>query len=189
MNKEIDYHSISVYLAKADPLSLLAVNPGLIIWTFIIFSLVFLILRKFAWQPIAQALDQRAAKIAEEISNAEKLEKNAQEKSDLYEEKIKDSVNVAERIIDEKRKEAEILKKKMIADTHNETAEMLKNAKKEIERAKQDAQSEIQKVIVRLSVQYAAKIIGREIKPQDHAEIFQESLAKVQKFRVREDAN
>ena len=42
--------NVAVAAEEGGSLSLLAVSPGLIIWTFIIFGLVFLILQKFAWR-------------------------------------------------------------------------------------------------------------------------------------------
>jgi F-type H+-transporting ATPase subunit b len=56
-----------MYLAAGG---LLDVNPGLLIWTIITFSIVVIILRKFAWNPIINALDERADKIHGDIEKA-----------------------------------------------------------------------------------------------------------------------
>ena len=52
--------------------SLLSVNPGLIIWTIIIFVLLLLLLWKVAWGPLIKALHNREETIKTSLENAEK---------------------------------------------------------------------------------------------------------------------
>ena len=47
-------------------------DPGLIIWTTIIFTLLLIILKKFAWKPILKAVDERNNSIKESLLAAEK---------------------------------------------------------------------------------------------------------------------
>ncbi|MEL7342356.1 MAG: F0F1 ATP synthase subunit B, partial [Bacteroidota bacterium] len=47
-------------------------EPGLFLWTTIIFLTFFFILRRFAWKPIINALDKREQDIANALGEAEK---------------------------------------------------------------------------------------------------------------------
>ena len=47
-------------------------DPGLIIWTTIIFTLLLIVLKKFAWKPILNAVDERNKTIEESLRAAEK---------------------------------------------------------------------------------------------------------------------
>ena len=47
-------------------------DPGLIIWTTIIFTLLLLVLKKFAWKPILTAVDERNKSIEEALKAADK---------------------------------------------------------------------------------------------------------------------
>ncbi|HMY44659.1 MAG TPA: ATP F0F1 synthase subunit B, partial [Leptospiraceae bacterium] len=63
--------SATLFIASEGGLSLLSVNPGLAIWTTLTFLLVLGVLHRFAWQPIIQALDERAGKIQSDLDRAE----------------------------------------------------------------------------------------------------------------------
>ena len=45
-------------------------DPGLIIWTTIIFTLLLILLKKFAWKPILSAVDERNKSIEEALKAA-----------------------------------------------------------------------------------------------------------------------
>ena len=50
---------------------LLNINPGLIIWTIITFLFVLVVLGKFAWNPLLEALHSREQEIADLLKKAE----------------------------------------------------------------------------------------------------------------------
>lgn len=54
-------------LLAAKGLSLLDVNPGLVVWTLVTFLAVVLVLKKFAWDVILKALDERAETVQNDI--------------------------------------------------------------------------------------------------------------------------
>ena len=54
---------------------MISFDPGLIIWTTIIFTLLLLVLKKFAWKPILTAIDERNLSIEEALKAAEKAKK------------------------------------------------------------------------------------------------------------------
>ena len=78
-------------------------DPGLIIWTTIIFTLLLLVLKKFAWKPILTAVDERNKSIEDALKAADKAkEEMAQLTADN------------EKILTEAKKERDTLKKAMI---------------------------------------------------------------------------
>ncbi|MDP7149308.1 MAG: F0F1 ATP synthase subunit B, partial [Nitrospinaceae bacterium] len=63
------------------------VFQSLAFWSVVSFALLFLLLKKYAFPPILEALEERENKIRTEISDAEKLRQEAQElKADLEKE-------------------------------------------------------------------------------------------------------
>jgi F-type H+-transporting ATPase subunit b len=54
-------------------MQLLTPGFGLIFWTLLSFIIVFLILKKFAWKPILNSLNQREKGIADSLATAEKI--------------------------------------------------------------------------------------------------------------------
>jgi F-type H+-transporting ATPase subunit b len=51
---------------------MISFDPGLIIWTTIIFTLLLIVLKKFAWKPILSAVDERNKSIEEALKSADK---------------------------------------------------------------------------------------------------------------------
>ncbi|KXK44213.1 MAG: ATP synthase F0 subunit b [Bacteroidetes bacterium OLB11] len=56
-------------------MDLLTPEFGLFFWTLIAFVTVLFLLKKFAWRPILDAMNERERTIADSISAAEKSEK------------------------------------------------------------------------------------------------------------------
>ncbi|MBD0287722.1 MAG: F0F1 ATP synthase subunit B, partial [Flavisolibacter sp.] len=64
-------------------MELLTPSFGLIFWTLLAFLIVFFILRKFAWKPILNSLDNRERVIADSLETAERVKRDmAQLKSE-----------------------------------------------------------------------------------------------------------
>lgn len=55
-----------------DSMQLVTPAIGLMFWTVVIFILLLVILKKFAWKPILKAVDDRNNSITEALSSAEK---------------------------------------------------------------------------------------------------------------------
>ena len=117
----------------ADPGSALVVpDPGMVIWTWLVFFLVFFLLRRFAWKPILKSLEEREDSIKKSIGDAEEanrsLEKAMQEQRTLIDEsrrKAADDVNDARN------------------DATATADEITETAKKDSERAIAEARAEI----------------------------------------------
>ena len=53
-----------------DPMSLVTPSIGLIFWTTVVFTLLIILLKKFAWTPIINSVDERNKTIEEALSSA-----------------------------------------------------------------------------------------------------------------------
>ncbi|MCE1190062.1 MAG: F0F1 ATP synthase subunit B [Ignavibacteria bacterium] len=160
---------------------LLSVNPGLAFWTVLTFLLLLVILRKVAWTPILQALDEREAKIKESLEQAEKaqseakalIEENRQNMSKAEDEARKllaDAQKIAERNIEASRGEAKAQAERIIAD-----------AQQEIDRKKQEALNEIKGQIAELSVAIAEKVIRKNLSEQVQKDVIDQYINELQK--------
>ena len=54
-------------------MSLLTPHLGFFVWTIVAFVVVLLLLKKFAWKPILNSLDEREKGIADSLSTAERV--------------------------------------------------------------------------------------------------------------------
>ncbi len=167
------------FLAEGGGIALLDVNPGLVIWTFIIFGLVVFILRKFAWNPIANALDSRAQKIHEDIDRAEKLRKDAEARLNEYLDKLNGLREEGQEIVAEARKDADALKSEILGAAKKEAEELKNRALREVNLAREHALEDISRQVTELSIAVAAQILERDLKAEDHQKIINETVQKM----------
>jgi F-type H+-transporting ATPase subunit b len=165
-------------------LNLLQVDPGLLIWTIITFSIVFFILKKFAWGPIIHALDERAEKIHGDIEKAEKLRSEAETVLQEYKAKIANAHDEAIAIVNEAKSDATVLKNKMIQDTNVEIQRIKDQSLRDIELARLKALQDIQQNVLDLSISIASKILEKQLKAEDHANFVNSELENLKKVKV-----
>jgi len=140
---------------------------GLFFWQVLIFVGLILLLRKFAWKPILDAVNEREEGIKEAMLAAENARKEMMAlKSDNQ--KLLDEAR-SER--DAMLKEATAIKDKMIADAKNEAqvqgAKMIEQAKATIESEKNAAVAEIKNQVSSLSLEIAEKLLKEELTNKD----------------------
>ena len=158
---------------------LLKVDPGLLIWTLITFSILVLILWKTAWIPIIGALDSRAEKIRTDIENAEKSRLESEKILAQYKEMMANAKDESAKIISLSRIEAEKVKNDIIDKASIESKAIADRAKNEINVAKENALADIKSEVVLLSTEIASKILKKNINADDQRSIVKETLDKM----------
>jgi F-type H+-transporting ATPase subunit b len=152
-------------------------GAGLVFWTAITFSIVLVVLYKFAWGPLAEALDQREANIAGKVADAEKVHADAEALRKKYEDQLEGIRQEAQQIIDE----GEADKKRIIQEAHDKATSEAKavrdRAEREIHLAKNKALEEVKLDAINLGVQIAEKVIAAEVDGAKHKAIVDEVLA------------
>lgn len=158
---------------------LLKVEPGLLLWTIITFTVLVLILWKAAWKPIVEALDARAEKVRSDIENADRSRQEAEKLLAQHRELMNNAKTEAANIIADGRAEAEKMKNDIVNKATTEAKDLSDRARKEIDLAKDKALAEIKAEIVVLSTDIAAKIINKNLKAEDQKALVEETLNKV----------
>lgn len=173
-----------IYLAAGGLDALLQVEPGLLIWTLITFALVVVILRKYAWNPIIHALDERAEKIHGDIEKAEKLKTEAEAVLSSYNAKLTAARDEAIAIVNEAKSDATNLKNKMLEDAQKEIRASKEQSIKDIELSKAKAIQEIQEQIVDLSIAIAGQILEKKLKTEDHSAFVKSEIVRLKNAKV-----
>jgi F-type H+-transporting ATPase subunit b len=158
---------------------LLKVSPGLLLWTIITFVVLLLILWKAAWKPVVEALDTRAEKVRSDIESADRARQEAEKLLAQHKEMMDDARNEAAKIIADGKSAAENIKNEIIEKANSEAKGLSERVKKEISLAKDKALSEIKAEVVILSTEIAAKIISKNLNPDDQKALVEETLNKV----------
>lgn len=127
---------------------LLQPNFGLIFWTIVNFLILVILLAKFAWKPIINALDAREKKIKDDISSAQLARAEAQKIQQEMEAKLEELSSQSAQKLKEAQEIANEEKKKMLDSAAAQANAMVEQAKAEIA-------GETQKAIEALKAQMA----------------------------------
>jgi len=136
---------------------------GLFFWQFLIFVGLIFLLKKFAWKPILDAVNEREEGIRNALLSAENAKKEMQNlKSDT--EKLLAEARLER---DTMMKEAREIKEKMINDAKTEAQvagqKMIEQAKASIESEKNAALAELKAQVSTLSLDIAEKLLKDEL--------------------------
>jgi len=143
--------------------------------TLIIQMIVFLILvgvtMKWIWPPITAALDERAAKVAEGLSAADKARAElANANKRIEDELAKARTDAATRIANAERMALQIVEDAKAKAT-DEGAKIVAQAQAEAQQASTKAREALRDQVAALAVKGAEQILRREVNPAVHAEL------------------
>ncbi len=140
---------------------------GTLFWSALIFGLFFLILTKFAWKPVLNAVKARDEMIKGSLESAEKAREDMKKMQADNEAILRKAREERENIL----KEAREARDKMINEAKYKAAEeaekLTEKARQGIEREKDKALSEIHDQVAFLSVEIASKLLGEKLKETD----------------------
>jgi F-type H+-transporting ATPase subunit b len=157
-------------------MGIISPDIGTIFWMVLGFSIVFFILRKFAWKVILQSLKEREQSIEEALSLADKArEEMAVLKAD-HDSLLKEARAEREAMIGEARKIRADLIEKAKEDASQEADKVLENARKEIENEKRSALNDIKAQVADLSVEIAEKILRKELSIENKQQDYIQSM-------------
>lgn len=149
------------------------------LWTIIVFVLLLWVLKKFAWRPVLNTLNEREKRIEDSIKSAEKARDEAQAHLEEQRRHLENAKNEAQEIIAKGRKAAEGIKEDLITRARIESEQMLSKAQNEIALSRDKAIEEIRAIAVELSLVATQKLIRKTLTEQDHQVMVEESLKEL----------
>ncbi len=179
----------ALVLGSAAPLyaaegGLLDINPGLSIWTVIIFGLVFLILWRLAFPKILGAVEAREAHLREMIEAAERDRAEAatliaDNRREMEEARAKIQAAMAEG-----RAEVERMKAEILAEARRDQEEMLQRARRDIASEREAALDAVRRDAVDLAIRAAEKLVRRNLDGEDNRRLVREYLGEVSETAI-----
>ena len=147
------------------------VQWGDFLFYLIMFIIMLLIVKHFAWGPVTKMMDKRATKISNDIDSAEKARKEAEDLAAKRQTALENSRAEAAGIINRAKQNGEQQKASIVNAANEEVKTMKANAKKDIRQEKQDALSSVKNDVAELSIEIASKIIQKELTPESQKEL------------------
>jgi F-type H+-transporting ATPase subunit b len=140
-------------------------------WTLFVFAGLLFILTKFAWKPIAVALDEREKHIRDQIAAAENANQRASALLAEHDRKLADVQNEVRAIIDEARRDAQHTQQEILKQAQSEAQATRDRSVREIEQARDQALKDLFEQAANVATDVAAKIVRKSLNPQDHREL------------------
>jgi F-type H+-transporting ATPase subunit b len=157
----------------------LTVEPGLMIWTVVVFLLLLLILKRFAYPALLGAVEARERALQQQLDEAER---NRAESAALLAEHKKllaEARTQAHGLLVEARTTAEKERALAMEKTMQEQQQLLERARRDIGDERDRAITELRREAVDLSLAAASKLIGERLTSDTDRKLVQEYLASL----------
>ena len=136
---------------------------GLFFWQILLFVLLLLLLKKYAWKPILEALNSREEGIQNALDEADKARQEMVDLKSSNEKILKEARAERDGLL----KDARMIKEKMITEAKDEAKaqsnKIIQQAKQTIENEKLAAITELKNQVAELSIGIAEKIMKDEL--------------------------
>jgi F-type H+-transporting ATPase subunit b len=173
--------SLTIALAQQEHAASgpLTVEFGLMFWTVIVFVLLLLILRKFAYPALIGAVEAREKALEEQIAEAERARAEAEALLAEHKQLLAEGRTAAHALLVEARTTAEKERALAMEKTRLEQEELLARARRDIVTERERAIAELRREAVDLSLAAASKLIGERLTSETDRKLVEQYLASL----------
>jgi F-type H+-transporting ATPase subunit b len=137
----------------------------------IVFVILVVFTMKFVWPPITKALDERAKKIADGLSAADKAKAELSNANKRVEEQLSSARKDATQRLADAERLAQSMVEEAKGRASEEGAKIIASAKAEAEQESIKAREALREQVAALAVKGAEQILRREVNAGVHAEL------------------
>lgn len=140
-----------------------SIDPGMIIWVWVTFGFLLLLMGKYAWKPILNAIESRESYVRDTLDKANRTNEEAQLLFENHQKLIANSEKEAHKLLKESRELADKMRDDVLKKARDEASEIMDKAMIEIENQKNSAKVELQGLVADLSINIAEKLINEKL--------------------------
>ncbi|MDR1428729.1 MAG: F0F1 ATP synthase subunit B [Spirochaetaceae bacterium] len=138
-------------------------------FTFINIGILFFVLRAILFKPVSKFMDQRAAKIRNDIEGAERDREEAKKLLEEQEEVMVEARKEAGRVIKNARSQAEEQAERIIAGAKADAEALLKRSREDLEAERRNAMTLFRAQAAVLVMKASGRLLRRELSGEDRA--------------------
>jgi len=158
--------------------SLITPGIGLIFWTTVVFLLLLVLLGKYAWKPILNAIKTREDGITKALASAESALNDMRELKSNNEKILADARNERDALIKEAREAKEAIINEAKTKAQKDADRILASAREQIINEKNAAVTELKNQVATLSIEIAEKILRSELSSDEKQKALVNNLMK-----------
>ena len=130
---------------------------------------LFLVLKKYLFKPVMKMITDRQAEIDQMYDAAGNAKEEAEAMRQEYAQKLEQAQQTGERIVKEAVERGQSREEEIIRNANLEANAMMEKASAAIAQEKKKAINDAKDEISELAVAIAGKVVGRELRQEDHA--------------------
>ena len=158
---------------------ILTPHGGLMIWTLIIFALLYFVLRRYAFPAITAAVEAREKALEDAIAGAKRDREEAQRLLAEQRAQLEGSRGEAQKLIADARAAGDKMRADMLEQTRQQQAELLERARRDIDAERERAIADLRREAVDLALAGASKVIERNLDDAANRQLVESFLAGV----------
>ena len=159
--------------------ALIQVTPGLMIWTIVCFLVTLFVLKRFAFGPVQQMIDQRRERIKQSLEEADHARAEARELLEEHRKLLAGARTDADEILGEARRIGEANERRMREELEADRQRRLEETRKQIEAETRRALEQIRLEVVDLSLLAATKVTRKSLDDADHKRLIEEAVGEL----------
>lgn len=153
-------------------------DPGLILWTSVVFLLVYGLLSRFAFRPIQQALQKREQDIQNSLDEAKRAREDMANLKAANEELLRQAQEERVKILKEAKEAKESIISEAREKAKQEARKVAEVAKQDIEHQKMEAIVDLKNQVGAMSLQIAERILRKELQGDKAQEEYAQKLVQ-----------
>ncbi|WP_027338771.1 F0F1 ATP synthase subunit B [Halonatronum saccharophilum] len=150
------------------------------------FIIIYLVLRRFLFEPITNFMNERSESISNKIEGAKSREEEAERLKQEYQKRIEDAKREAQEIVEDSRRRAQRTKEDIINEAKVEANSKLERAEKEIRRAKEQAIESLKDEVASISIQMTKELLEKSINKEVQKDSIDAFISKLDKDKLGE---
>ena len=140
------------------------------------FSILMVLLKKFAWGPLIKVMEERENFVTNEIITAQEKNRQAQMAVKEADEKLTEARQEAKHLVVNAKQRATKLEDSIVQEAKDRAKQMRIDAEDEIEQEKRESFQEMQETVAEIAFQIAMDIIQKEMSQEDQKRLIKERL-------------
>ena len=160
-------------------LDIISINFWLMLISLANLGIIYLIFKRFLYQPVMNVINKRKAAIAAEYREAEEARTSAERSREAYAQKLAGAQAEADGMIQAATLTANRRGDRIVGDARERADGIIHQAQVEAELEKKKAQETIRQEIADVSATLTEKLLGREMSGGDHRKMIDEFLDEI----------
>lgn len=162
-----------------DVLEQLGIHWQLLVMQIAGFLVLFAILKKVAFGPVAGILEERQRRIRGQLGEAEQRRQEMERMRDEYQARIADIESEARERIQQAIREAHTARDELLAQAREQAEHLLSRAQQEIKREKEKALVEVRDQVADLALLAAGRVVEKTLDERTHRALIDDILEEV----------